>query len=254
MSSFPESRAKNFISPQEAGKRLGYTSTRIIQLVKAEKIVGKKIDSRWSIDPSSLENFLVNHKKNLERNRVRLQEKRKSEFQASKQKREIEIRHGHEIVVESPFRTKINSFVPLVAILSLVLGYSSLIATRNSDAFKNIVSEVISRAHTHSFSSLGVASVSNSMTYREEDKETLGVLPASTAEASESNDLSLVILPADASSTTIDSIRAEFSDPVTVSKDPSDPSTGIIRAEFKERKNTEFRYVLVPVAQKNINE
>jgi hypothetical protein len=229
-----------FIPASEAGKRFGYTREYILLLAREGKISAQKVGSRWFVDPHSVAHFCETTKAVQIVRRERLRRERKAELV---ERQAVDTtRHRNLAVLETLVIVGLGSVVGLLGFLTTTQNLATTtVAFERWSTWERVavaLYELVSPRSVVVTHSIPVPSTP--------------VLPAQTDaidSALAPTPVGMVVAPAQTFSTTsVESIRASFSDPVSVAFDPSRPDTGIITPHFRGRTGESYRFLIVPVA------
>ncbi len=224
---------KRYISAPRAGAHFEYTKDYLLLLIKEGKIEGKKFGHRWYVCMDSAEDFFATAKKEREARRAKISEIRKEELKA------------HTAIRSTNYQkiALVETLVIVVIGLSIgATGYLGTTATHSASVTQSDSSffETIARSFYEFFGGKETTEVKTTNTSANDSVVSTQIGTTTVT--------SLVVAPDELfTATTIDSIQDSFSDPVTVSVDPNNPSTGIITPEFKDTEGEAYRFLLVPV-------
>lgn len=222
-----------YMPASTVSKRFGYTSTYILLLARDGKIDGKKIGTRWYIDPTSVERFFKQAQKVQSVRSEHLRTIRKEEL------------HTHERARRKGTHTKALTETLAILVIGLSIGAMGYLGTNTTQTAS------VTSANTPFFERLALALYA----LVSPSDATLGTPVAVTnapgtplVMVGTTTRTSLVIAPDEVmTTTTIESIRDSFSDDVSVSMNPDNPDTGVIVPHFKEKDGATYRFLMVPV-------
>lgn len=236
----------SFLPVAEAASHFGYTKYYILLLVKEGKIDGRKIEKRWYVDMRSGVAYFKDAAHVREARKEQLRKERQAELET------------HARVRSSSHRKAalLHSLVIMVIGLSVgVTGYlgvsvQSASVHQNESAFFADVARVLYTFISGEGNNIEIGTASVDVTESTVTSAVTHVASSevSVAEATIEIPQGLIVAPATTfTATSVSAIRDSFSDPVTVTIDPSQPDTGIIVPHFKERDGETYRFLMVPI-------
>lgn len=206
----------------QAAQHLGYTKEYVLRHLTDGKFDARKINNRWYVNLASAGAYYENTKREMRERRLTQSQARKAEYEKHMKKQS----HHHVALVET--------LAVVVIGLSLgVTGYLGTTPTTQTAALQNTDTTTLDSLALSLYALVSGTDTTSSLRGDEAIQE-----PSS-----------LIVVPAD--SFTVEeatSLQDSFSDPVTVTEDPSNPDMGVITPVFKEgREGEEYRYLMVPV-------
>jgi hypothetical protein len=237
---------RDYIPAGRVGKHFGYTRDYILTLAREGKIDGQKVGHRWYVNLDSVEKYFEAAKVVREERRQIVREVRKAELEEHEQKRKGDARSSRKLEVVA------------IAMIGIVIGMTGFIANSRQGQM------ALTYASDAPFFEKLAVKIYNfiSPEPRVTDVEVIEYVPVSHDEsramvdasegdtATRTTRTSLVVGPGEVLTTTdVESIRASFSDDVSVSVDPHNPDTGIIIPHFTDGDGEEYRYLIVPVRE-----
>lgn len=238
-----------YIPAAAAGKRFGYTRDYILMLARDRKVRAEKIGHKWYVDPQSVDDFFSKAKEVREIRRRIVSEDRKRELRAHTARRAPKKTHTRLLVGETVA-------ILLLAFLLGTTGYLgvSVSSTQHAQAISG-ASSFFERLAVALFEFISpapeVVTTTETVTTHGSDE---GGMQGTVLEGAQGTTTytSLVVAPDTVlTTTTVDSIRASFSDDVSVSIDPEHPDTGVIVPQFRDRDGESYRFIMVPVQTGN---
>ena len=243
MSSSLPFEEKKFAPAAFAGKQFGYSKDYLLLLIKNGKIEGKKVGNKWYVNLLSAEAFFATAEKE------RIQKRKQMSIE-----RKFELRERDTTKDRVQKQTALLETLVIV-IIGLSVGATGYLGTSSQ------TSSVV-ESKTSFFENLAVS------LYRvvSGDEETVIVKTGNTegdtslsvtGEREKNTDAtepqpSLVVAPVENfSATAVDSVRDSFSDEVEVTVDPENADTGIVVPKFKDTRGEPYRFLMVPVNQKD---
>jgi len=246
-----------FVPAGAAGKHFGYSRDYMLTLAREGKIDGQKIGHRWYINIASGEKFFSEAKIVREERKQQISYERKVELKS------------HEVVRSRTSRRPFLLETAAVIAISLLIGATGYIGVNpqteqqalavegDVSFFKQLAISLfnfISPSDTTVVTTVQTTKVALEENTGEDISQKINTAAVSNGTTTFT---SLVVAPDQVlTTTTINSIRASFSDDVSVSIDPHNPDTGIIIPHFKDvdgKKNDgeAYRYLIVPVTEGN---
>lgn len=239
-----------------AGKRFGYTRDYILMLARDGKIKAEKIGHKWYVDPKSIEIFFTEAERVREVRRKAISEERKRELRIHAARNSI---RSHSKKAKSPL---LITEAAAVLLLAVILGTTGYVGISVNQQEAQVISSETSFFERLARSLYDFISPSDEITITARTKTTAqdtgdlenGVhntaLESIRVTGATTTYTSLVVAPDTVlTTTTAESIRAAFSDDVSVSIDPMRPDTGLIVPQFRDREGEAYRFIMVPVNQ-----
>lgn len=217
-----------------AGKHFGYTKDYILLLIKKEKIDGKKIGNKWYVHIPSAEDYFSHAAKTREVQLQQISLERKAELRKYSAHISKKVAHQNTALIQTL----------VILILGLSIGATGYLGT-------TVTQQAAVHGGTNFFESLALAVYhfivpehTKHIALQQEEQTAISAHVGTTTYTS------LVVAPDELlTTTTVDSIRDSFSDPVDVSVDLKHPDTGIIVPLFKNHNGEAYRFLMVPVTQ-----
>lgn len=268
-----EIRGVRYVSSNTAGSSIGYSGDYVARLAREQKIRATRIGRQWFVDPISLENFYANanREKQIRQKKlreVRIKERRKSEAFAVRRAELLRYaytpRVAEAIQYASPARALFASTGVMLAgvFLGVVFYYGSTqstatmvraipeLPTFNIAAALHEIRGVIGRvAKGGAAKAPESASLPALLPEGVRRADAGNTAPLDEASFSDGANGMVVIPEGEDAEASLAKIRASFSDEVVISRDETNPETGVITPVFRERTGEQYRFLLVPVAE-----
>ncbi len=204
-------------------------------LVKQGKIDGQKIGHKWYVHLPSAQHHFHIAKQEQEIQRKKLSDERKAELK--KFSRTSTLTHHRTAVVETL----------VIMIIGLSLGVTGYLGTTTQTG------TAIQGSHTY-LENLALSLYTTLTPQESQVAQSIHAVPleasAISAHLGTTTTTSLIIAPNELlTTTTVESIQDSFADPVSISVDPTNPTTGIIIPDFKNTEGEAYRFLMVPVTK-----
>lgn len=266
---------KNYVPSAVLAGRFSYTSDYLSKLAREGKISGTRVGRSWYIDEQSLQQFVsgMHEQKSVRRASLRAErvEERRSaetsrgEVVASVRKLPVELVSLPSATIALAQAVAVVMCGSLVGLLGFVAVRGDvapeIIAAASQAVAVDVVTVVAAPTKIGTESQLARldfsqlwnwlfdrSSVTVATTVTEAPPQTVPVVPTAPSsfnEALPSAVPAMVVLKGDVATTTVNDIRASFSDEVEVTFDGTD--TGMVTPVFRERSDDSYRFLLVPV-------
>ena len=237
----------SYIPTHEAAKAVGYTSDYVCKLAREQKIAAKRVGRFWFVDPISLEKFYsIANRERKERNE-KLRTVRKLE------RKEKTAHFSFQMPQNRKLNPQIRAFFGATAtiVTGLAVGfifYSSLTIPFDTHMMRVISlygeTQKMARQTNHALSGIALNLKSSANIFSSPGNQQIA-----SHEGNRERE-GVVVVPSTTPQTEIDRIHESFSDEVDVSFDDPDSTAGVITPIFRERDGDQFRFLLVPVKEK----
>lgn len=231
---------KEFAPATFAGKQFGYSKDYLLLLIKNGKIEGKKVGNKWYVNLPSAEAFFE-----------------RAEKEKIHKRRQLSIERKLELEEHSAPKKDLYKKTALVETLAIVIIGLSVGATGYLGTSSQVGS--VTESDTSFFENLAVSLyrfISGSeeivIVKTNSTESDMSVSATNAREEKDNTQSSLVIAPAENfSANSVDAVRDSFSDEVEVTVDPENADTGIVVPKFKDTRGEPYRFLMVPVNQKD---
>lgn len=248
---------KKFVKATLAADRVGYTPDYVTRLARSNKIDAHQSGRVWYVDPESLKRFALEAEAEKRQRSEELRQERLRE-------RGTLLRELHEANIRGQISVGRTSALAQTTILAasffvfLNLAWISLESELNVKNISSGVSALIEDIGSviaeplvdvaNQFASF--AFVMQPDTSVQQSQSGSSEVVSNGASSAEPEFQGIVLLEdADATTAAIDSVRNSFSDEVNVQFDGSE--TGVVTPVFRKRDGESYRFLLVPVEQKD---
>lgn len=263
---------KKYLPSSVLSERFSYTPDYLTKLARDGKVEATRIGRQWFLNEMSLEQF--SHLTDLEKNKRSevLRTQRKIEREIHNKKRSDIRRLNTTFKKVSHASAMMQAAVVVASGLFLgSLGFLAYEQNLNSSAVLSAADDIVVTLGEHMVPDISDLTEFNQLAFLDftfffdwifkgadvvevEHVRDEGVVPSTDTaqvEVAEKHNDAILLLDASTTDATIADIRQSFSDEVEVTFDGE--HTGVITPVFRERADTSYRFLLVPVTETSGN-
>ena len=251
-----------YLSAKEAGRLSGYTSDYVARLARQGKISATRVGTQWFVQPESLDKFLKSAElaKSDRKNKLRVERlvergvtaavsvnNTNSESSQIHEVRASDAAHKQSFELPHAAHAHAKSFVAVVCGLLLAFSYTAtqFLDTTDYQEAALVEGRLLAYGLYNIVASQQLATqLLSAITVND-----ISVVPAAEGEqvvVLSAQHSGIVVLPSGVATSTIEQVKASFSDEVVVDLDAGGVS-GVVTPQFSDGPGDQYRFVLVPV-------